>query len=840
MTEVGRPWRIFLSHTRDLRTTPAGRSWVDAAEGAVKRLRHAPVDMEYFTADNRSPAELCAEQVDATDLYVGIIGASYGSVVRDDPGRSYTEMEFDTATAARKRRLIFFVEDGESPAPDPRQFAFRARLRASGLTTSRVGDPGELETALIQAIAQLMLADVPVTPARATLRPQPRQLPLGTASFTDRTEQLADLVAMLATAGPEHLPIGIITGPPGVGKSSLAVQVAHAVRDRFPDGQLYADMHGYSAIPTLSADQVLDRFVRSLDDTGPNPLEFDEVRLGHRFRELLEGRRVLVLIDNALTAQQVRPLLPPVGCAVLITTRGPLSSLVVQENAVRFGLPPLAPADAEALLRTVAHDDGDGAAATLARLCGHLPLALKIAAEHAALSGLTLGELVEQLAHERHRLDALAGVDGDPASEVRMVFSWSYRNLPEDLKRAFRLLGLHPGGDISTVAAAALLGSTPERARRTLDSLVAFNVLERPARDRYRFLDLLREYAAERVAEDESGTGRLAARAREFDWYVHTTAAADRLFAPQRRRVPLDPPVPDTPTTELGSYDKALLWCDAERANLHASIRAAADDGMPEVAWRLALAAVTYYKIRRHYSDWLGTSEIAVSAARSTGDLVAEQWCLTSLGGALMEVGRFDEAQSVYQESLDINLRIGDRTGTGMALSNLGEIARELSGFEDALVLGEQALAIWRELGDRRNEAIVLRDVLAGARFDQGDYPAAATLYQDARNACHGIDSHTEGMVLHDLGLTLQAMSRIGEAADTYEEALATRRAAGDRFGEAETLRALGEARLLLDDRVAAHSALLQSLGVYVELNSPQADSVRARLRELGFDTDEE
>ncbi|WP_051022333.1 ATP-binding protein, partial [Nocardia pneumoniae] len=649
----------------------------------------------------------------------------------------------------------------------------------------------------------------------------------------------ARLTALLRGDGDGGRPIGIISGPPGVGKSSLALRVAHALRTDFPDGQLYLDLHGYSAMPTSTAYEALDRFVRALDDTARGDPELDEERLAQRYRALLDGRRVLVVIDNALTPEQVRPLLPPPCSAAVVTSRGPLSGLVVRDNAVRLVLRPLAPVHAEALLRTATGSPDSGAAATVARMCGYLPLTLKIAAEHAALSSLTLPELAAELANERNRLDALAGVDGDPTSEVRMVFSWSYRHLPEDLRRAFRLLGLHPGGEFSTTAAAALLGLPPDRARRTLDALVAFSVLERLSRDRYRLLDLLREYAAERAAEDEPESERHAALTREFDWYAHTVDAADRLLAPMRRHVPLGPPGPGTPITELGTYDAALRWCDSERANLTAAVRAAGTDGMPDLAWRLALAAVTFYKIRRYHDDWLATSELAVAAARAAGDAFAEQWCLTSLGGALVEVGRIDEARSAYEQSLRINREIGDRIGEGMALGNLGEAARELDRPDYARELGEQALAIWREIGDRRNEAIVLRDVLARTRFDRGDYPAAEQLYRDALAACHGIDSHTEGNVLHDLGMTLQAMSRPGEAADTYEEALAVRRMSGDRFGEGETLAALGEARTLLGDRVGAQSALLQSLGVYGELGSPRADAVRARLRQLGFDPEE-
>ncbi|UAK32183.1 tetratricopeptide repeat protein [Nocardia asteroides] len=840
MTAVGRPWRVFLSHTRDLRSKPSGRSWITSAEEAVKRFRHAPVDMKYFAADGRPPAQVCAELVGLADLYVGIIGSNYGSPVPDDPSRSYTELEFDTATAAGKRRLVFLVAD-DSPRPaDARQLAFHARLLDSGLTIARVADPGELDAALTQAIAQLMLDDAMRGPVVAPAsRPRPRQLPAAASGFTDRAEDSAWLTALLRGDGTCARSIGIISGPPGVGKSTLAVRVAHALCAEFPDGQLYLDLHGYSAMPASTAYEALDRFVRTLDDTAQGDPELDVERLAQRYRALLDGRRVLVVIDNALTPEQVRPLLPPPCCATVITSRSPLSGLVVRDDASRLVLRPLMPAHAETLLRTATGSQDSAAAAKVARMCGHLPLTLKLAAEHAAVSGMTLGELAAELSNERNRLDALAGVDGDPTSEVRMVFSWSYRNLPHDLRRAFRLLGLHPGDEFSTTAAAALLGVPADRARRILDSLVAFSVLERLSRNRYRLLDLLREYAAERAAEDEPDGARHAALARELDWYAHTVDAADRLLAPLRRHVPLEPPGPGTPTTEFGDYDNALKWCDSERANLVAAIRAAGTDGMPDVAWRLALAAVTFYKIRRHHDDWLTTSELAVTAAREAGDAFAEQWCLTSLGGALVEVGRFEEARSAYEQSLRINRQIGDRIGEGMALGNLGEAARELDRPDYASELGEQALAIWRAIGDRRNEAIVLRDVLAGARFDHGDYPAAERLYRDALAACHGIDSHTEGNVLHDLGTTLQAMLRYGEAADTYEEALAVRRMSGDRFGEAETLYALGETRRLLGDQVGAQSALLQALAVYVESGSPRADEVRARLRELGVDSED-
>ncbi len=317
-----------------------------------------------------------------------------------------------------------------------------------------------------------------------------------------------------------------------MGKTSFAVHVAHGVRDRFPDGQLYIDLRGYSPQPPLRPEEALDRFVRALGGE-PTQLPTDPDGLGELYRSLLEDRRVLVILVNALTFEQVRPLLPGPGCSVLVTSRGPLSSLVVQDGAVRTTLEPLEPIHAEALLRALTDaglgpsaggpPDLDDPVAVLARQCAYLPLALRIAAEQAALSGFSLAELVDELAGEHGRLDAL--IVDDPNSEVRTVFSWSYRNLTEPLRRAFRLLALHPGGELGAAAAAALLGMQPGAAGRALERLVAFNVLERPARGRYRFHDLVREYVTERLTADKPEDERRRALDRELDWYVHAKSS---------------------------------------------------------------------------------------------------------------------------------------------------------------------------------------------------------------------------------------------------------------------------------------------------------------------------
>lgn len=857
-----------------MRRWPAARSWAAAAEDAVKWLRHAPVDMQYFAADDRPPADLCVSLVTGCDLYVGIIGTRYGSPVRDDPERSYTELEFDTATALGKRRLVFLIDETAAtaaadagdraaaaalPSGDPwaaRQAVFRQRLLDSGLTVSMVATPEALETGIVQAAAQLMLADALVAgPASPSAPPAPaparvpRQLPPEAAAFVDRVHHFQRLSALLAAPDERRAFIGVVSGPAGVGKTSFAVHVAHGVRDRFPDGQLYIDLRGYSPQPPLRPEEALDRFVRALGGE-PTQVPTDLDELGELYRSLLEDRRVLVILDNALTSEQVRPLLPRPGCAVLVTSRGPLSSLVVQDGAVRTTLEPLEPIHAEALLRALTDaglgpgvggpPDPDDPVAVLARQCGYLPLALRIAAEQAALSGLSLAELVDELAGEHGRLDALTGVD-DPNSEVRTVFSCSYRNLTEPLRRAFRLLALHPGGELGAAAAAALLGMPPGAAGRALESLVAFNVLERPALGRYRFHDLVREYATERLTADEPEDERRRALDRELDWYVHAADAGDRILAPLRRHVELDAPIAGTPPVAFSGHDDALAWCDAERHNLAAMTGLAAASGRDVGAWKLGLAPVTFFKLRHHHADWLAASEIAVAAARAAGDASAEAWALTNVGGACLELGHLKRAWEAYQDSLAGARRTGDRVGEAMTLANLGELAEALGRHDQALDYGEQARDLWRALGGRhRDEAFALRDAIAPAYLARGQYDDALRAYQEAYDLCQGTDLQAEGLILRDLGRTHQTMGDPAAASEAYERALAVHRTSGDRIGEAMTLRALATVHAALDDPVGAQSALLQALAILVEQDRPaEAGEVRAALRDLGLDPGE-
>jgi Helix-turn-helix domain/NB-ARC domain len=354
--------------------------------------------------------------------------------------------------------------------------------------------------------------DGTLRPAEAT-QVMPAQLPAHAAVFTDRKNELAELDQLLATpAGATGaMTIALISGTAGVGKTALALRWAHRARSRFPDGQLYVNLRGYDPAPSLHPGQVLDCFLRALRVSAEKTPTDVEAKAG-LYRSLLDGQRVLVVLDNAGTADQVRPLLPgSPGCLVVVTSRSRLSGLVVRDGAHRVTLHPLPVADALILLREIIGADRVDAepemAVQLAHQCAHLPLALRLSAERVVSHPhLTLAELVGELADERDRLDLLV-VPDDESTAMRAVFFWSYRSLPPESARMFRLLGLHTGPDISVPLAALLSNTTLLEARRLLDVLTSVHLLEETGHGRYRFHDLLRAYAAERAAAEDTEEG---------------------------------------------------------------------------------------------------------------------------------------------------------------------------------------------------------------------------------------------------------------------------------------------------------------------------------------------
>ncbi|MCO6007528.1 tetratricopeptide repeat protein [Actinoallomurus purpureus] len=663
--------------------------------------------------------------------------------------------------------------------------------------------------------------------------PVPKQLPHGVARFTDRTAALDQLDSTLAasTAGPLAV---LISGTAGVGKTALSIHWAQRVRERYPDGQLYVNLHGYHRRPPMETEQVLDGFLRALDvDPDKIPAEL-EAMIG-LYRTHLNGKRVLVVLDNANSAEQVRPLLPPSEDSLaLVTSRSRLSGLVVQEGAVRLILPPLEPEAAVQLFESVvgpqAQADAELATALVQR-AGCLPLTVLITAEQAAARHyLDLAEMLEELEVESDRLDAFATTDKD--MEVRSVFSWSYRELAPEVARMFRLLGLHAGPDISVPAAAALAGLSVTAARRALITLTGVSMVEDVARDRYRFHDLIRNYAVEQVNEVEPVEERNNAIRQELTWYLYTADAVDRLLAPQRRHVPLDPPPEGIHPLTFSRYEDALNWCEAERPNLLAAVEQAAAIGADDIAWKLPVALIMFFHWRKHRMNRLSTTLTALDAARRAHDRYGEAWSLICIGGAYADLKRFDEAAAQYQQAEVICREIGDRQGEGMSLVNVSFALRGSGRDAEAIDYAERALPVWREINDRRNEVITL-NALADASCGLGRLTDELSYYEQALPVAREVDKENEGVSLHGLGTVHQRLGDAAAAIDFFRQAITVRREIGDSEGQAVSLYALGGVLRDTGDREAAREAFTEALAIFESLKDATANDVRRDLAEL-------
>ncbi|MBV9379921.1 MAG: winged helix-turn-helix domain-containing protein, partial [Streptosporangiaceae bacterium] len=561
----------------------------------------------------------------------------------------------EALAAYHQLRAQLAEELGVDPGPEPQRL-FEAMLRA---------DPG---------------LDVPAQPAAADAAdgrwPRvPRQLPAQAAGFAGRAGELRRMDEFLAAA-PAALLIVAVTGPPGAGKTALALHWAHRVQQRFGDGTLFADLHGWDpGRPAAEPAEVLDGFLRALairpEDIPPGVDERAAL-----LRSVLDGKRVLIVLDNVPEPGQVRPLLPgSAGCLVLITSRSRLSGLAARDGAARIALGPLAEDEALALLRQVTDpcrvEAEPAAASEVTRLCGGLPLALRIAADRiAAQPALALSGLVDQLSDERARLRLLATDDDDTA--VRAAFSSSYRGLGVPAARMFRLAGLHAGREFSVAAAAAAAGTDETDARDLLVLLAGAHLLDDTVPGRFRLHDLLAVYAAERAAAEDPPGPRDRALRRLLGWYLHTADAADRTLIPRRARPPLARPPDDCRPVTFGGYDEAFAWCETERENLVCATRQAVAAGELEIAWQLPAALGAYLKISRRWDDWIATHEAGLGAARRLGDAAAEAWLLSSLGGAHGDLRQFGRAAECFARALAIRRELGDRHGQAVTLLNMG------------------------------------------------------------------------------------------------------------------------------------------------------------------------
>jgi DNA-binding SARP family transcriptional activator/tetratricopeptide (TPR) repeat protein len=645
----------------------------------------------------------------------------------------------------------------------------------------------------------------------------PRELPGPVRPFVGREAELKALTRRLDEV--DTVVISVVGGTAGVGKTALAVHWAHHVASRFPDGQLYVNLRGYDPGPPVRAADALAGFLRGLGvpDTAL-PAGTDE--RAARYRSLLAGRRMLVVLDNACGAEQVRPLLPGSrSCVTVVTSRDSLGGLVARDGARRLDLDLLPETEAVGLLRALIGERVDAepaAAAGLAARCAWLPLALRVAAERAAAEpGTLLADLLAQLADQR--LDLLEG-DGDPRTAIRAVFSWSFRHLDEEAARSFRLLGLHPGLHFDAYAVAALAGVPLGHARRLLDRLARAGLIQPAGPGRYGLHDLLRAYAAEQGPEAE----RRAALTRLFDYYLAAAAAAaDAIFPADtdQPRVPRPGPVPP-----VANPAAALAWLDAQRADLVAVAGYAARHGWPGHAIGLAATVFRYPQTGDLAVD-VAMHGHACRAAAQTGDRAAEAAALTRLGRAVSAQGRLGEAAVHFERALAKYREAGDGIGEARALVSLGFVGYGQGRYRQSAGFYRRALALYRQAGVASGEATVWQN-LGLVDLRQGRHERAAGYFGRSLTLFRDADLRSgEAFVLRSLGELELQRGRYVQAADHLRRSLALCRQTGNRFCEARALACLGLVRLRQDRPGQAVGRLRRSLALHREAGNPSGQA---------------
>ncbi len=675
--------------------------------------------------------------------------------------------------------------------------------------------------------------------ARVTRAPSvPRQLPAAARNFVGRATELETLTGLLGQAGglDGTVVITAIGGTAGVGKTTLAVHWAHQVAERWPDGQLYVDLRGFdpSGKPLTATEAV-----RALLDALDVPASRIPPALGAQvglYRSLLAGRRLLVLLDNAADEAQVRPLLPgSPECLVVVTSRRQLAGLVATEGAYLLTLDVLNSAEAAEMLtgrlgaaRTA---EDHVAVGEIIAGCARLPLALSIAAARAASRpGFPLSALAGELRDARARLDVLDA--DDAASSVRAVFSWSYQKLSDPAARMFRLLGVHPGPDIATPAAASLAAVSPGRARRLLGELARAHLIVEHSPGRFAFHDLLRSYAADRTLSCDSETERSSARHRLLDHYLHTAHSAALLLHPAREAPSLGVPRSGTSPEYLPGYESALAWFEAERHVLHAAIAQAAETGFDSHAWQIPLTLATFFDTRGYVHDWAAIQKFAVTAAEHLGNQAGQAQAHRRVGAACILLGSYAEAISHLELALDLERQRGHSRGQAAVHLDFGRVYNGQGQHRAALRHVQRAADLYQEAGYAMGHADALNAV-GWSHIQLGDYERALACCRRAIALQQELgDRRGEAGTWDSLGYAYHHLGRHPDAVACYRRALGMLSGLGDRRHQAETLTHLGDTYHASGDLAAAHDVWHHALTILddYDLDHPSAERVRAKL----------
>lgn len=663
----------------------------------------------------------------------------------------------------------------------------------------------------------------------------PRQLPADVAGFTGRDEALRELDAMRdrgAGTGPAR--VAVITGSAGVGKTSLAVHWAHRAADRFPDGQLHVNLRGFDPSgPPTSPSQAVRGFLDALGVPSAR-VPADLAEQTGLYRSLLAGRRMLLVLDNARDADQVRPLLPgTAGCMVLVTSRNQLSGLVAAEGARPVSLAMFTAVEARQLMT---HRLGDTAVARESRAvkdvvarCGGLPLALAIVAARAASSpALPLAALAAELAEGRDNLDAFSG--DDAATDLRAVFSWSYRQLSDGGARMFRLLGLHPGPDVSLAAAASTAGLPLRQARPLLAELTRAHLAVEHSPGRFLLHDLMRAYAAELVADHDPEPVRFLALRRAYDHYLHTANSATLMVYPHRHRIAILPCDEHVTPEEHADRDAAYAWFAAEHQVLLAVIRQAYELGCDGHTWQLAWTLITYFDRQGHWLDQAATQRTALDAALRSGDVTGQAHVYHGLGVSSTWLERYDEAQQHYDRAMALFAESGDAASQANTLLALTWLGERTTRYADAFAWAERAYRLHRTTGDRSGQAKAL-NTMGWFQTLLGDHAAAITvctealaLHQEVGDLAGQWETWDSlGHAHHHLGDHEQAVIGFGNALELVRQ---TR----DRYWEAVIADHLADAHLARGEADTADGLWRDAVRILDELAHPDAERLRAKL----------